>query len=595
MKRWEKAGWSFILTVVLAFAGTVPAFAATGINRAAGVRNASNRTDDRSTWTAADYYAAYGIEMPEPEILQADVSLSHWCAAMTAMMQEKAFALAAEEKESSIRKWEFQDMARVRTLDPVRFLVTDLTDEQAEYLKTILKMDGMKEAALPVGNLLNSDYENYAECARAVSATWDLFEGELTAEYGGVRRSPFVAFFTYNEYLEEKRFNSHIVLFTGDNEGIGACFVISSAESALNMDESYILEYASQLGLKDLAIRVYKGDELSWMMGWNEENPYPCDLPAKWDHVFFPATVRFLESLSNSRELLKLTCDLSRQGVGSTWFWTTGASQMIRYTDPGLEEARFVSGELLEGVRWEPYGDRAVMDYLNCDEEVSLDPFGKGGQPEIIQSEGWSASGNELEVLPENAKVLIVFHRYVKDVMDVTGIDWGLQAAVPFGSMPDKMEEVAYIIYCDVTYEGDSYKQGNLELMYPYSHITIHDAKTGEIVKDLGTVVRRLESFTTVVNKITYWIPLRTQTWEAIRDMFQEPGKPQKEPNAVVDQPNQPGAESNEETDKPDQPGAEPAPGEEPDESVKNAVSVLGAAFIGGLFFSFMWLFMQSR
>ena len=514
MKRWSKMLIAMLLAMTLFFTGAFTAAAE------------EDEDDYYKDAYGDDYEGTYEEEQfEELEPLKKDVAVAHWGAVMTAMMQKKAFQLAAEEELTSIRQWELLDMAQIYTFDPVRYLVMNITDEQADMLKNSMDSETMGEVAAKLGEMLNRDYEYYSDAARDVVAFRELYDYELTDEddFGRVPIGAYVGFFTYNRDLGDRTI-SHIVVFTGDDETIGSSFVISSEQSALTMDESFVMEYANLLGIRDVEIRVYSGTDPGWIMGWSDKDPIDENVYITWGGSYSSAGSRYIEIIEDSPEMLELTFEQKEQGKGFMKFCAEGAAEYIYYMDDkGLDEARYISGELLEGLRWKERGEDFISEYLGKIYSVSIDAFEEGEQPEIIGSEGWDTVGEEIDQFPEDAKVLIVFRRYAEDVIDVMGIDWTLQSAVPIRNMPESLDEVDYIIYCDVTYDGDKYTQGNLELIYPYNHITVHDAKTGEIVKNLGEVVRRLNGFATVTSTITYWVPVRVPAWNKFAYLFPEP------------------------------------------------------------------------
>ena len=516
MKQWFKM-LAILLAMTLFLTGTLSA--------AAAEDSGEDDYDDTYEEEAEE-------ELRELEPLEKDVALAHWGAVMTAEMQKKAFQLADEEELTSIRQMELLDMARIYTFDPVRYLVMTITDEQAEMLKERMFAETMGEIAVRLGEMLNKDYEYYSDAAADVTAVQEISEYELTDEYDfeSAPIGAYVGFFTYNRDLGDHTI-SHIVVFAGDGETIGSSFVISSEQSALTMDESFVMEYAELLGISDIEIRVYSGTDPAWIMGWSDENPLKEDMNVfNWASSYSSAGYRYIELIEDSPDMLELTFEQKEQGKGFLQLCAYGASEyMYELDDEGLEEARFVSGELLEKLRWKEQGGDLITRYLDRNYSVSIDAYEEGEQPEIIGSEGWDTFGEELDEFPEDAKVLIILRRYAEDAIDVMGIDWTLQSAVPIRNMPESLDEVDYIIYCDVTYDGDKFTQGNLELIYPYNHITVHDAKTGEIVKDLGEVVRRLSGFTTVTSTITYWQPLREPVWTRASDMFRAPELPEED------------------------------------------------------------------
>ena len=70
----------------------------------------------------------------------------------------------------------------------------------------------------------------------------------------------------------------------------------------------------------------------------------------------------------------------------------------------------------------------------------------------------------------------------------------------------------------DGTWEGTNIgiNNGDAHLHYPFTYITVHDAHTGEKVKDLGWIKRELTGTIMISDGDTYWPPLRTELWEVI-------------------------------------------------------------------------------
>ena len=530
MKYWLKRMLAILLAMTLLFTGTLSVAAAAEENTEESGEEEYDAADEE-----AETEEEEALEALEP--LEMDVALAHWGAVVTAEMQKKAFELAAEEESTTIRQLELLDMARIYTFDPVRYLVMNVTDEQAYMLKYMMDVETMGEVAAKLGDMLNKDYAYYADAAHDVVALHELYESDLADEYDfdSAPIGAYVGFFTYNRDLGDHTI-SHIVVFTGDDESIGSSFVISSEQSALTMDESFVTEYADLLGITGVDIRVYSGTDPAWIMGWSDENPLDEDMYITWASGYSSAAYRYLDIIEYSPEMLELTFEQKEQGKGFLQLCAHGASEyMYHLKEKGLDEARYMSGELLEKLRWKELGADLISRYLSRNNPVSITAYEEDEQPEIIGSEAWDTVGEEIDEFPEDAKVLIVLRRYAEDAIDVMGIDWTLQSVVPIRNMPESMDEVDYIIYCDVTYDGEKYTQGDLQLIYPYNHITVHDAKTGEIVKDLGEVVRKLSGFTTVTSTITYWLPLRLSAWDRMSNMFPVPEIPEEEEEAIED------------------------------------------------------------
>jgi hypothetical protein len=52
------------------------------------------------------------------------------------------------------------------------------------------------------------------------------------------------------------------------------------------------------------------------------------------------------------------------------------------------------------------------------------------------------------------------------------------------------------------------------------THITVHDAHTGEMIQDIGYYKRRLTGTMMLGSGDTWWDPLYTELWLYIRKLF---------------------------------------------------------------------------
>jgi hypothetical protein len=131
--------------------------------------------------------------------------------------------------------------------------------------------------------------------------------------------------------------------------------------------------------------------------------------------------------------------------------------------------------------------------------------------------------GDELHetALKENGTYLVVFQRTVPEKELEAWYDVILEAALPVESIPTTVEDADYIILCSVTYEGGVSK-GETHLHYPLTHITVHDAHTGELVRDLGEVKRTLSGVVMLPKGDTWWSPLYGKVWAKIQLLFTE-------------------------------------------------------------------------
>ena len=111
--------------------------------------------------------------------------------------------------------------------------------------------------------------------------------------------------------------------------------------------------------------------------------------------------------------------------------------------------------------------------------------------------------------------------RAVPDQEPVSWYDLVLEAALPTANIPENPEDADYIIRCYTTFDG-GVKNGKAHLHYPVTRITVHDAHTGEMLRDLGQVKRTLHGVIMLAPGDTWWSPLRTMLWEKIEPLFAE-------------------------------------------------------------------------
>ncbi len=63
---------------------------------------------------------------------------------------------------------------------------------------------------------------------------------------------------------------------------------------------------------------------------------------------------------------------------------------------------------------------------------------------------------------------------------------------------------------------------GGAHLHYPDTRVTVHDAKTGALLRELGSVRRTLSGTVMLSKGDTWWDPLRTELWKYISVLFTE-------------------------------------------------------------------------
>ena len=109
----------------------------------------------------------------------------------------------------------------------------------------------------------------------------------------------------------------------------------------------------------------------------------------------------------------------------------------------------------------------------------------------------------EAELKPDGTYLAVIV-RAVPDQEPVSWYDVVLEAALPPANIDGGV------------------KNGKAHLHYPVTRITVHDAHTGEMLRDLGQVKRTLHGAIMLAPGDTWWSPLRTMLWEKIGPLFAE-------------------------------------------------------------------------
>ena len=103
-----------------------------------------------------------------------------------------------------------------------------------------------------------------------------------------------------------------------------------------------------------------------------------------------------------------------------------------------------------------------------------------------------------------------------------------MEAALPAANIPQTPETADYIIRLATEYDRTDLdlttgKSANgVVLHYPLTHITVHDAGSGAMLKDLGWTVRKLSGFIMLPRGDTYWDPENDALWRKVKVLFGE-------------------------------------------------------------------------
>ena len=103
-----------------------------------------------------------------------------------------------------------------------------------------------------------------------------------------------------------------------------------------------------------------------------------------------------------------------------------------------------------------------------------------------------------------------------------------LEAVLPAECIPETPEAADYVIRMATEYDRTDVglstgRSGNgVKLHYPLTHTTVHDAKTGAMLKDIGWSTRTLSGIVMLPRGDTYWDPYNSTLWNWVKALFGE-------------------------------------------------------------------------
>ena len=418
-----------------------------------------------------------------------DTSRIQWAMAMTAHMAGNALD-RMEEAQTSLERHYLKQFAQLPYMAPGKAVVLEFNKTQAAAAQRALGIQGWENVGPTVAQMVNQRFsDEYTLAADRAQA-----EGSTSLEYS--------KYFT-------------LILLTCGNEisltsltaygtvNSRSAFIISTRQINEDFGAADVDQYIAALSLEKPLVRIYEQADLDTMF---QEDPWGTGASS-------------FRHLANGL----LASDRRRETLLTAWMGSDSPYITV--------EMRF--GMMIELLRSMETADQATLIQLASDwlprlgENVS-DPVDK------LLQEGNTAQrmpiappaieyGEELHetALKEDGTYLVVFRRTVPDKEPEAWYDVILEAALPVENIPTAVEDADYIILCSVTYEG-GVSRGETHLHYPLTHITVHDARTGELLRDLGSVKRTLSGVVMLPKGDTWWSPLYGKVWAKIQPLFME-------------------------------------------------------------------------
>lgn len=412
-----------------------------------------------------------------------------WSMAMTAHLTGNALDAAGKGQSKGENQY-LTAFSQIPYLTPDRAMVLEYAKDQAEAAQKALGVEKELWSAVAPALAKAINGQNSRDYARAAERT--KAEGDRCVEWSGCYS---LVLLMYGEEISLSALN-----------GIGlinsrAAFVISTREINERFSEADVAAYVRQLGIDMPLVRVYERADLDRMLA---ERPWTGS-------TGFTLLANALVA-SDKRKEVMLSPWLDPDAPNIT------DSMRYNMVIPLLRSMTTVDQALLKTVaeQWLPLCPAdtkdPVEDFLNATNNLAYD---RHVAPPTVKY------GTELHEtkLKADGTYLVVFERTVPGEKAQSWYDLFLEAVLPPVNIPETVGAADYIIRCSVTYEGGKDK-GNIHLHYPLTHITVHDAHTGEMLRDLGSVKRTLSGTVTLPAGDTWWDPLYTHVWSKIRALF---------------------------------------------------------------------------
>ena len=416
-----------------------------------------------------------------------DLSRIQWAMAMTAHMAGNALD-RTEEAQTSLERHYLNQFAQLPYMAPDKAIVLKFTKDQAASAQAILGVDGWDAVGPAAAGFINQRFSpQFANAADRAKA-----EGSTAAE-------PFESFtlilLTYGIDL------SLTSLSASGAVNSRSAFIISTRQINEQLGEADLNQYIVALGLENPLVRIYEKTDLDTMFRG-----------APWDTG--SASFQHMASCllaSEKRKQLLLPSWMSSDSPYITLNMRCGMMIVLLRSMQTADQATLIE---------------LASVWLPRLSQNTVDPVG------YLMKEGYAATelaivppaveyGEELheQDLREDGTFLVVFELSVPEQETISWYDVILEAALPPANIPQAVEDADYIIRCAVTYEGGVSK-GETHLHYPLTHISVHDARTGEMLRDLGVVKRTLNGVVTLPQGDTWWHPLYGQVRSRIQLLF---------------------------------------------------------------------------
>ena len=441
------------------------------------------------TFTDPDQAARYIYALEGQDLQLADRNRARWAIAMTGAIITESME---QQASASGRVYEWmKSFEKIDLLHPDKVAVIQLKLSQAEAAMEALGVEKGKttEIAIALGKKINLLFdEGYAEAAELVSVKTTH---DRLSDLSG-------------QCLVALPYGEHIVLACFRGNAVCASLIISSKDISAALGEADILQYTEQLGLSGVKIRIYEGEQADSLIQLrntegNNDGWYSGHSAAEF----------LMEKATGSQEsFLFLTPKLTNLYFTSQLL----SNYLVKQESVSPLVLRHISDMLYNGAT----GDEEPVETMLR----ANNTYPSSAAATAVSLPQWGETLTE-EDLPATGTYTFVVTRHQGEETSV--YDWPLQAALPAACIPEKPEEAEYIIHIDITYADEAdVSNGAVSLFYPNGHITVHRASDGALLRDCGTVTRKLYGMTMLPWGNNYWDPYRADTWDMVRSIFEQ-------------------------------------------------------------------------
>ena len=411
-----------------------------------------------------------------------------------------ANAIDMIEAEENDPEHYYQGFARIPFTNPDKMIIVHLDPVQSRLAREGLHVESNQEIAPALAEYVNVQFsEEYNR--KAAKITPEPFRGEEIGE-------------------------TDLVILPYGNDIAVCCegqsaLIISTKDISSSLSESDITVYTEQLSIEDPEIRVYEKEDLenlkladNW--GGSGYEPSMCDA-----------------IIANQSRFERMFPEL----IGSPNVNNSECVSVLYYylrQNPSFDQVHKAAEIYLPAIA-AAQGYESVFECLDGSCDSISDRDFEFAQPVDFD---FGETGDESREFKKGDTFLFVVKRGYADEgiegvaeehedaeeMKVPVLDLISEVFLPVGAIPKTTEEADYIILCDITWGPDHYKSNGHTLIYPNTHVSVYDAKTGAIVRDLGTETRELEGMTMVSSDIVYYVPLRRLIFEQLQPVLMEIG-----------------------------------------------------------------------